>query len=184
MGRASRGRDAAAPSTSAAARPVAGDDGSPRHRRGGHRHIERDVRGGAGIETVVIDRAAPNSQASGGNAGSLHVQLLSGTSAARPWRRQPALRTIPLQRDAVQLWKELERDLGGDFEITTTGGLMVAEKTRNRLPSCGDKAAKPSAAWAFRSRSSRAPRSPRSPPHIAREHGRRAYCRRGQDPIR
>jgi glycine/D-amino acid oxidase-like deaminating enzyme len=41
----------------------------------------------------------------------------------------PALRTIPLQRDSVALWKALERELGGDFEIATTGGLMVAENS-------------------------------------------------------
>jgi glycine/D-amino acid oxidase-like deaminating enzyme/bacterioferritin-associated ferredoxin len=83
---------------------------------------------GAGIETVVIDRAAPNSQASGGNAGSLHVQLLSWDFGRKAMAGgSPALNTIPLQRDAVQLWKALERELGGDFEITTTGGLMVAE---------------------------------------------------------
>ena len=39
----------------------------------------------------------------------------------------PALQTLPLQRDAVLLWKSLEQELGADFEITTTGGLMVAE---------------------------------------------------------
>lgn len=83
---------------------------------------------GAGMDTVVIDRSAPNSQASGGNAGSLHVQLLSFDFGAKAMAGgHPALQTLPLQRDSVALWKELERDLRGDFEITTTGGLMVAE---------------------------------------------------------
>jgi len=83
----------------------------------------------AGMETLVVDRNPPNSQASGGNAGSLHVQLLSwdfGTKAMAGGA--PALLTLPLQRDAVALWQDIERELKGDFEISITGGLMVAEQ--------------------------------------------------------
>lgn len=81
-----------------------------------------------GVDAAVIDRSPPNSQASGGNAGSLHVQLLSWDFGKKAMAGgSPAQRTLPLQRDAVALWKELEADLGADFEIVTTGGLMVAE---------------------------------------------------------
>ena len=80
-----------------------------------------------GLDTVVIDRLQPNSEASGGNAGSLHVQLLSWDFGAKAMAGgHPALQTLPLQRDGVALWKALESELG-DFEIVTTGGLMVAE---------------------------------------------------------
>lgn len=82
----------------------------------------------AGMDVVVVDRSAPNSQASGGNAGSLHVQLLSWDFGKKAMAGgSPAQRTLPLQRDSVALWKELERELDSDFEIITTGGLMVAE---------------------------------------------------------
>ena len=80
-----------------------------------------------GLDAVVIDRLQPNSEASGGNAGSLHVQLLSWDFGAKAMAGgHPALQTLPLQRDGVALWKALEAELG-DFEIVTTGGLMVAE---------------------------------------------------------
>jgi len=82
----------------------------------------------AGMDVVVIDRRAPNGEASGGNAGSLHVQLLSWDFGKKAMKGgSPAQRTLPLQRDSVELWKQLERDLAADFEIVTTGGLMVAE---------------------------------------------------------
>ncbi len=81
-----------------------------------------------GMDVVVIDAGPPNSQASGGNAGSLHVQLLSWDFGQKAMAGgNPALQTLPLQRDAVLLWKALEAELGADFEIATTGGLMVAE---------------------------------------------------------
>ncbi len=81
-----------------------------------------------GMDVVVIDAGPPNSQASGGNAGSLHVQLLSWDFGQKAMAGgNPALQTLPLQRDAVLLWKALEAELGADFEITSTGGLMVAE---------------------------------------------------------
>jgi glycine/D-amino acid oxidase-like deaminating enzyme len=83
-----------------------------------------------GMDTVVIDRSAPNSQASGGNAGSLHVQLLSWDFGKKAMAGgHPALQTLALQRDSVALWKSLESELAADFEIVTTGGLMVAENT-------------------------------------------------------
>ncbi|MEJ1157288.1 FAD-dependent oxidoreductase [Prosthecomicrobium sp. N25] len=82
----------------------------------------------AGREVVVLDAGRPNAMASGGNAGSLHVQLLSFDFGAKAEAGgSPALRTLPLQRDSVRLWRDLERETGRDFEIAVTGGLMVAE---------------------------------------------------------
>jgi glycine/D-amino acid oxidase-like deaminating enzyme len=82
----------------------------------------------AGHDVAVIDAGRPNAMASGGNAGSLHVQLLSFDHGAKAEAGgSPAARTLPLQRDAVDLWRTLERDLGGRFEITVSGGVMVAE---------------------------------------------------------
>ncbi len=88
------------------------------------------ARGGANV--VVLDRGEPNGRASGGNAGSLHAQLLSfdyGTKAEAGG--SPAALTLPLQLASIALWQQLEREIGDDFEIAITGGLMVAETERD-----------------------------------------------------
>lgn len=83
----------------------------------------------AGLETVVLDRGAINGESSGGNAGSLHMQLLSFDFGAKTGERSDALlQTLPLQRDAIALWQEHERNLDTPFEIALSGGLMLAEE--------------------------------------------------------
>ena len=82
----------------------------------------------AGKDVLVIERDDVNLQASGANAGSLHVQLLSfdfGKKAEAGGG--PAAATLPLGPFAVKLWQEIAEACGGDFEIRVTGGLMVAE---------------------------------------------------------
>jgi glycine/D-amino acid oxidase-like deaminating enzyme len=82
----------------------------------------------SGARTVCLERGRINGEASGGNAGSLHLQLLSwdyGGKAVGDGDLQ--LRTLPLQAESIALWQSLERELGADFEIAVTGGLMVAE---------------------------------------------------------
>lgn len=82
----------------------------------------------AGEEVVVLERGFPGGLASGGNAGSLHAQLLSFDHGARAeGGGGPAARTLALQRDSIALWQALETNLGQDFEMKITGGLMVAE---------------------------------------------------------
>lgn len=84
--------------------------------------------GKTGQDVVVIDRDDINLQASGANAGSLHVQLLSfdfGNKAEAGGG--PAAATLPLGPWAVHLWQQLAEACDGDFEIRITGGLMVAE---------------------------------------------------------
>lgn len=81
-----------------------------------------------GLDVVQLERGQPNGEASGGNAGSLHVQLLSYDFGERAIKGgKPAAETLPLQRDSARLWPELERELGCDLEIRITGGLMVGE---------------------------------------------------------
>ncbi len=83
----------------------------------------------AGASVVCLDRGRLNGEASGGNAGSLHLQLLSwdyGGKAVGDGDLQ--LRTLPLQQESIALWTALETELGADFEMAVTGGLMVAEK--------------------------------------------------------
>ena len=85
--------------------------------------------GELGMDAVVIDRGTVNGQSSGGNAGSLHMQLLSFDFGSKTrGRAQALIQTLPLQRDAIALWKELESQTGVDFEIAETGGLMLAEE--------------------------------------------------------
>lgn len=82
----------------------------------------------AGEDVVVLDRAFPGGLASGGNAGSLHAQLLSFDHGARAeGGGGAAARTLALQRDSIDLWQMLEKKTGHDFEMKITGGLMVAE---------------------------------------------------------
>lgn len=88
--------------------------------------------GRAGQRALVLDRGPVNGQASGGNAGSMHVQLLSfdfGSKAEAGGT--PALKTLLLQRESARMWADLERELGGDFEVKTVGGLMMAENDRD-----------------------------------------------------
>ncbi|NMG37813.1 FAD-dependent oxidoreductase [Chelativorans sp. ZYF759] len=81
-----------------------------------------------GFETLVVDRMPVNAESSGGNAGSLHLQLLSFDFGSKTGGRGEALlQTLPLQRDAIALWKELETRADTPFEIATTGGMMLAE---------------------------------------------------------
>ena len=82
---------------------------------------------GEGRPVAVLDRSFPNSGASGGNAGSLHAQLLSFDHGDKARAASGAARTLPLQRDSIALWKELQNTLGSDLEMHVTGGLMVAE---------------------------------------------------------
>jgi len=82
----------------------------------------------AGQDVLVLDRDELNLQASGANAGSLHVQLLSFDFGAKAQDGGgPAAATLPLGPMSVRLWQQIEADCGEDLEIKITGGLMVAD---------------------------------------------------------
>ena len=82
----------------------------------------------AGQDVTVVDRDDTNLQASGANAGSLHVQLLSFDFGAKAQEGGgPAAASLPLGPMSVRLWQEIEADCGEDLEIKITGGLMVAD---------------------------------------------------------
>ncbi|MGJ7615016.1 MULTISPECIES: FAD-dependent oxidoreductase [unclassified Variovorax] len=82
----------------------------------------------AGQDVTVVDRDDINLQASGANAGSLHVQLLSFDFGAKAQEGGgPAAATLPLGPMSVRLWQQIEADCGEDLEIKITGGLMVAD---------------------------------------------------------
>ena len=81
-----------------------------------------------GADVLVVDRDDLNLQASGANAGSLHVQLLSFDFGAKAQAGGgPAAATLPLAPLSVQLWQQLQQETGEDLELQITGGLMVAD---------------------------------------------------------
>jgi glycine/D-amino acid oxidase-like deaminating enzyme len=81
-----------------------------------------------GLDVAQVERGQPNGEASGGNAGSLHVQLLSYDFGDRAIAGGgPAAETLPLNRESARMWLGLAEELGHDLEIKITGGLMVAE---------------------------------------------------------
>lgn len=85
-----------------------------------------------GIETLVVERDELNLQASGANAGSLHVQLLAYDFTGEPTATtHRAVTTLPLGPASIALWREIERDTAQDLEIRITGGLMLAESARD-----------------------------------------------------
>lgn len=84
-----------------------------------------------GIETMVVERDEVNLQASGANAGSLHVQLLAFDFALGEPVGNRAADTLPLGPASVALWQEIERDTGQDLEVKVCGGLMLAESARD-----------------------------------------------------
>ena len=85
-----------------------------------------------GIEAMVVERDEVNLQASGANAGSLHVQLLAFDYAlgAMPAGNR-AVDTLPLGPASVALWQEIQHDTGEDLEVKVCGGLMLAETERD-----------------------------------------------------
>jgi sarcosine oxidase, subunit beta len=81
-----------------------------------------------GVEATVIERTSVNAQASGKNAGSIHVQIPPGPFLVEGegWAQEYA-QTLPLMREAARFWAEMETRLGRDMEVTITGGILFAE---------------------------------------------------------
>jgi glycine/D-amino acid oxidase-like deaminating enzyme/bacterioferritin-associated ferredoxin len=79
-----------------------------------------------GRQVLLLEAGTANGEASGGNAGSLHLQLLPfDFRSDEP--ESPAAATLPLQRLGIQLWQTLEEELDADFEMRIGGGLMLAD---------------------------------------------------------
>ena len=80
----------------------------------------------AGIDVAVLDRGEINREASGANAGSLHLQIYVHPHFPDDWidRVRP---TIAVMREAQKGWATMEERLGADCGIHLGGGLWVAE---------------------------------------------------------
>ena len=81
-----------------------------------------------GRGVILIERGELNGGASGSNAGSLHVQMLSHFARLQaPQERRDAERPLRLHVAAVAEWQALQAALDQDIELSIGGGLMVAE---------------------------------------------------------
>lgn len=87
-----------------------------------------------GADVLLIEQYDLNTLASGSNSGSLHAQIpyepfvAEGDSFAKAF--QPV---VPLMLQSIALWKELERELSADFEVSTSGGLLVADSEQQMI---------------------------------------------------
>ena len=81
-----------------------------------------------GVEVTLVERMDLNTQASGSNAGSLHLQIPfpEFISEGEDWARG-FTQAIPVMRESIRLWRGLEAELGCDLEVSIDGGLLVAE---------------------------------------------------------
>jgi glycine/D-amino acid oxidase-like deaminating enzyme len=84
----------------------------------------------AGVEVVLFERAELNREASGTNAGSIHLQIalhqLTGWETGGHEER--LLSDVRLHVAAARTWQGLEAELGASLDVHMTGGgLMVAE---------------------------------------------------------
>ncbi len=83
-------------------------------------------------DICIIDRRQPNSQASGSNAGSLHVQLLSYDFDPKNLRQVENLKnSLKIQKQGIDKWKSIEKEINSNFEISNDGGLMLAENNED-----------------------------------------------------
>jgi len=82
-------------------------------------------------EAMVVERDDVNLQASGANAGSLHVQLLAFDFSLDAPPNNRAADTLPLGPASVALWADIQRDTGQDLEMKMCGGLILAENERD-----------------------------------------------------
>src|SRR3990170_5386963 len=78
------------------------------------------------VDTTLIERRDINREASGTNAGSIHLQIWMPSGGDDTWieRVRPQL---ALHREAARHWPTLEAELGADLGVRIGGGLLVAE---------------------------------------------------------
>ena len=79
-----------------------------------------------GVDVAVLERGTINREASGSNAGSLHLQIYIHPHFPEDWieRIRPS---IALMREAAKGWATMESELGADCGVRLGGGLWVAE---------------------------------------------------------
>lgn len=82
----------------------------------------------AGVEVVLLEAGELGAQASGANAGSLHLQIQYPEFAkfGEDWARAygPCLGFL---KESLALWQDLSRRTGEDLGVKTGGGIVVAQ---------------------------------------------------------
>jgi glycine/D-amino acid oxidase-like deaminating enzyme len=80
----------------------------------------------SGFDVALLEKRQVNREASGANAGSLHLQIYIHPHFPDDWieRIRP---TVPLMREAALNWASMESELGADCGVRLGGGLWVAE---------------------------------------------------------
>src|SRR4051794_12613926 len=89
-----------------------------------------------GVDVTLVERGGLNREASGTNAGSLHIQI-HGAHFRFQYLDSPRARERHaffaecnrLFVAAAQMWPALEHELEADLGLRFAGGLMVAETT-------------------------------------------------------
>jgi glycine/D-amino acid oxidase-like deaminating enzyme len=87
-----------------------------------------------GVDVLLVERGELNREASGSNAGTLHVQMPGKhfrLNYDRPdltaAEREHVCATDRLYAESARAWATLEAELGADLGVRRHGGLMVAE---------------------------------------------------------
>lgn len=80
-----------------------------------------------GVDVVLLEQFAVNSQASGSNAGSLHAQIQPEPflEFGESWVRQ-FLPALNIYNGAMSIWRDIEATLSADLEVELSGGIVVA----------------------------------------------------------
>ncbi len=97
------------------------------------------AREGAGV--ILAEAGDLNTQASGTNAGSLHLQIPHPefVGLGEGWARAYAP-TLRLLRASLDLWQTIGAEIGADLDVRRTGGIVVAT-TEAQLRAVAAKAA-------------------------------------------
>jgi glycine/D-amino acid oxidase-like deaminating enzyme len=85
-----------------------------------------------GANVALLEEFDLNTQASGRNAGSLHgqIQYEPFEELGMDWAKQ-FLHGLSILADSLKIWKGLSAELGADLEVSSNGGLMIAENEKN-----------------------------------------------------
>jgi glycine/D-amino acid oxidase-like deaminating enzyme len=85
-----------------------------------------------GANVALLEEFDLNTQASGRNAGSLHgqIQYEPFEELGIDWAKT-FLHGLAILADSLEIWKGLSAELGVDLEVSSNGGLMIAENETN-----------------------------------------------------
>lgn len=86
----------------------------------------------SGANVALLEEFDLNTQASGRNAGSLHgqIQYEPFEELGIQWAKT-FLHGLGILADSLSIWKTLSEELGVDLEVSSNGGLMIAENENN-----------------------------------------------------